>query len=319
LKRILIIQTAYLGDVVLATALLEELHAAYPEAAIDILVRKGAEGLFAEHPFISQVILLDKSKSRYLELYRLLRMIRKKHYDLLVNCQRFASSGFLAAFSGASVISGFSKNPFARFFHYSYPHEIVNGQHEVERNRKLISFLNTNGYFKPKLYPPAPELIPPGPYVCMAPASVWFTKQWPAHKWIELIREVPATHEVYLLGSKADHDLCEKIKSASGKRNVINFCGRFNLLKSAAFMRGAEMNYVNDSAPLHLCSAVNAPVTVIFCSTIPGFGFGPLSDRAHVVETAGKLPCRPCGLHGYRACPEGHFRCAEDIAVEKVL
>lgn len=75
------------------------------------------------------------------------------------------------------------------------------------------------------------------------------------------------------------------------------------------------MNYVNDSAPMHLCSAVNAPVTAIYCSTIPEFGFGPLSDNSHILQTKEKLSCRPCGLHGFKSCPEKHFKCAWGIEV----
>jgi heptosyltransferase-2 len=56
-------------------------------------------------------------------------------------------------------------------------------------------------------------------------------------------------------------------------------------------------------------------VTAIFCSTVPYFGFGPLSDFSRVVETPEKLDCRPCGLHGYKACPQGHFKCAHTIPV----
>jgi heptosyltransferase-2 len=80
-------------------------------------------------------------------------------------------------------------------------------------------------------------------------------------------------------------------------------------------MKNAQMNYVNDSAPMHLASAVNAPVTAIFCSTIPAFGFTPLSDHSRVIETSEVLPCRPCGLHGYAKCPKGHFKCAETIEI----
>lgn len=78
-------------------------------------------------------------------------------------------------------------------------------------------------------------------------------------------------------------------------------------------MKSATMNYVNDSAPLHIASAMNAPVTAIFCSTVPAFGFGPLRENGRVVETSERLDCRPCGLHGHSACPKGHFRCAMGI------
>jgi heptosyltransferase-2 len=93
--------------------------------------------------------------------------------------------------------------------------------------------------------------------------------------------------------------------------------GRLTFLESAALMRRATMNYVNDSAPLHIASAVDAPVTAVFCSTLPAFGFGPLSPSARVVQVEG-LSCRPCGVHGRRSCPEGHFACAQ-IPPERIL
>jgi heptosyltransferase-2 len=80
-------------------------------------------------------------------------------------------------------------------------------------------------------------------------------------------------------------------------------------------MQGAVMNYVNDSAPMHIASAMNARVTAVFCSTVPAFGFTPLSDHHCIVQTQHPLDCRPCGLHGYKACPKGHFKCAETIEV----
>ena len=78
-------------------------------------------------------------------------------------------------------------------------------------------------------------------------------------------------------------------------------------------------NYVNDSAPMHMASAMNASTTAIFCSTVPGFGFGPLSGNARIVETEEDLDCRPCGLHGFKKCPKEHFNCAYSIKTEQLL
>ncbi|MGI8892031.1 MAG: glycosyltransferase family 9 protein [Bacteroidia bacterium] len=74
-----------------------------------------------------------------------------------------------------------------------------------------------------------------------------------------------------------------------------------------------------NSAPLHIASAMNAPVMAVFCSTIPEFGFGPLSFNSTVVQTKLHLECKPCGLHGYRKCPLDHFLCAKSIEVEQLL
>ena len=90
------------------------------------------------------------------------------------------------------------------------------------------------------------------------------------------------------------------------------------VLESAALMKDATMNYVNDSAPMHMASAMNAKTTAIYCSTIPAFGFGPLADNAKIVETKLTLDCRPCGVHGHKACPEGHFKCAFSIETSEL-
>lgn len=316
MERILIIQTAFIGDVVLATALIEALHEKYPSAAIDVLVRKGNEGLFYNHPFLNNCLVWDKGKGKYSNLFATLGIIRKTRYDLLVNCQRFAASGFLAAFSRARYITGFKKNPFSFMFNYKAEHEIGNGLHETQRNMALVAHLGLRSDAKPKLYPPpADPAYTAEKYVCLAPASVWFTKQWPEHKWVSLVQSFPKEICVYFLGGPGDRELCERIIRMSGSKKARNLCGSLNLLQSAGLMKGALMNYVNDSAPLHFCSAVNAPVTAFFCSTVPRFGFGPLSDQSFIAETSEILSCRPCGLHGYKACPLGHFLCAESIPI----
>ncbi|HRD40922.1 MAG TPA: glycosyltransferase family 9 protein, partial [Bacteroidia bacterium] len=117
-----------------------------------------------------------------------------------------------------------------------------------------------------------------------SPSSVWFTKQLPESKWIELINLLSSDVTVYLLGAKGDVEFCNRIKSQDSRANTKVLAGELNLLQSAALMKDAQMNYVNDSAPLHLCSAMNAPVTSFFCSTVPAFGFTPLSDQTKIVE-----------------------------------
>ena len=319
MKKILIIQTAFIGDVILATPLLEALHTQYPEARIDMLVRKGNQTLFQGHPFLKTVFVWDKQLGKYKNLMLLLIAIRRQKYDLVINCQRFAASGFLTAFSGAASTSGFRKNPFSVFFKHKVNHSISNGLHECARNLKLIEHLNITGNIQPRLYPAPLKFETPKIYSCIAPASVWFTKQWPKNKWIELINLIPSEQTIYLTGGPGDQALCEEILKSTAHPQVINLAGNLSLLESAELMRGASMNYVNDSAPMHLCSSVNAPVTAIFCSTVPSFGFGPLSENSRIIETKEELPCRPCGLHGFKACPKGHFQCAESIQPENVL
>lgn len=320
--KLLIIQTAFIGDVVLATPLIEKLHHFYPDAEIDFLLRKGNESLFVGHPKIRQVLIWNKKQDKYKGLFKLCQVIRHEKYDWVINCQRFAASGLLTIFSGAKNTVGFRKNPFSLDFTQRVEHKFGTTErpiHEVNRNLNLIEHLTDQSFFYPKLYPSeadrkvAKELGSGKPYVCIAPTSVWFTKQLPAHKWLELIRQIPAGHSIFLLGGKEDIGPCEAIRVKAGRQDMHNLAGKLSFLQSAALMQGAKMNYANDSAPIHIASALDAPIAAVFCSTIPVFGFTPLSRQSFIVETKQQLNCRPCGLHGKKACPEGHFACAESI------
>ena len=307
------------------TALLEYLHQTEPATPVDVLVRRGNEGLLAGHPHVRQVLIWDKKHRKYAALWDLLGQIRAAKYGRVVTLQRFASTGFLTAFSKAPERVGFAKNPLSRFFTRRVAHQIGDGTHEVERNLALLTDAVPTPLVPPRLYPSAADedavapYIAAGPYICLAPTSVWFTKQYPEEKWLELLAALPVGLRVYLLGGPPDVASCERLAATSGRENVVSIAGKIGLLASAALMRGAVMNYVNDSAPMHLCSAVGAPVTAVFCSTVPAFGFGPLSPVSFVVETKEKLACRPCGLHGHGACPLGHFRCAYGIEVGQLL
>lgn len=350
----------------LATALLEKLHAHFPDGAIDLVVRKGNEGLFTGHPFLRKLYVWNKRQGKNRALFRLIGEIRQQRYDHVINAQRFFSTGLMAVLSGGKETIGYDKNPLSLFFSRRVKHEIPDwrvlrgkaastGVHEMDRLNALIVHLTDGKRPLPKLYPSTSErtrvedlLTPQGPeaetlreqytrtpagslaedpasiqpqgpeaetlreqYITIAPASVWFTKQWPVERWIELIKLLPKAQRVLLIGAPGDVPLCGRIVRGAGRGEVL--AGQLSLLGTAALMEGAAMNYVNDSAPMHIASAMNAPVTAIFCSTVPAFGFGPLRANGRMVQCDEPLYCRPCGLHGHKACPEGHFKCALEI------
>ena len=326
-EKFLIIQTAFIGDVVLATGIIEKLHRHVPNAQIDFLLRKGNETLLKGHPYLNEIIIWNKKKHKLWNLWKLLRMIRSRKYDKVINVQRYAATGFLTAFSSAGEKIGFDKNPFSPFFTKRIEHIVSKGnldRHETVRNNDLISHFTGNEVEKPRLYPSVSdlELIRPfskGSYLTISPASVWFTKQYPAAQWVHFMDKVPSHYKIYLLGALADKEFAAGIQVSTSHPSVTNLCGQLSFLQSAALMNGAIMNYVNDSAPMHFASAMNAPVTAVYCSTLPSFGFGPLSDKSIIVEIGEALTCRPCGIHGKNACPLGHFHCAVKIKEEQLM
>lgn len=322
MKKILIIQTAFIGDVVLATSLIESLHAT-EEFQIDFLVRKGNEGLLKNHPFLNEVIVWNKKENKYKNWISILFQIRKKKYDAVVNVQRYAATGLWTALSGAKLTIGFHNNPFSFMFSRKVIHQMKDHTHEIERNHQLLATMGEIALCRPKLYPSEKDRAAvlsytATPFITMAPSSVWFTKQFPKDKWIEFIQQIPFGGKVYLLGGNDDRSLLEDIRIKSNNVQCVNLSGQLNLLESTALQSAALLNYVNDSAPMHFASSVNAPVVAIYCSTIPAFGYGPLSDNSTIVEIAEPLSCRPCGLHGKRVCPEKHFQCGMGITMAQL-
>ena len=313
LDRILVIQTAFLGDVILASPVWENLRAAFPQAQIDVVVKKGNESLLTGHPFLHRVFVFDK-QDKFKNLLVLGKTLRAQQYDLVVNLQRFASSGILTLLAKGKESRGFQKNPLSLFFSKRYPHEMKPDWHEVDRNLCLISDLVPTPIRRPQLFPSKEDLnsiqiYQELSYYCLAPTSVWFTKQAPQEIWLELIDKLSQTkNKIFLLGASSDRTYLDEIVKNTRSAQVVNLAGQLSLLQSAALMAGAKHNYVNDSGPLHLASATNAPVSAFFCSTVPEFGFGPLSDHSDVIEVK-NLDCKPCGLHGHKACPKGHFKC----------
>jgi len=314
-KRILVIQTAFLGDVILATPVISELKRLFPNAQLDMLVKKGNESLLLNNPHLHELHVLNKSEGKWKAIFALIKEFRKNEYDLVINLHRFGSSGLITALSKGKKKYGFRKNPFSLLYSKRFDHKIGDGTHEVERNLSVIAEFGAKKRVRPELFPSKKDFEAITEYVssnyyCIAPASVWFTKQLPKEKWIELLGKLDPEATVYILGAPNDKELGEDILNVSNHSRVLNLAGKLSLLQSAALMKSAKRSYVNDSGPLHLASSMNANVTAFFCSTVPNFGFGPLSDDSEIKQVEG-LDCRPCGIHGHKACPKGHFKCAK--------
>lgn len=323
--KFLVIQTAFLGDVILSTSIIEKIHHYYPNAEIKILIKKGLSDLFEKHPFVTEVWEMDKSEIGISDIWRWVKKIRREKFNVVINAHRYFRTGLLTAFSRARHTAGYKENPFSFMFNHTARFRIGDGTHEVERLNGLVEDFLGKEIFKPKLYPSVDDyekvkqISKDEEFVCFAPGSVWKTKQLPLEKWVELGRKIK-NKKIFIIGSSDDIELGNEILNqlAKEKIHVENVCGRLTILQTTALMSKARMNFVNDSAPLHMASAINAPVTVFFCSTVPEFGFYPLSDQSSIMQVNG-LPCRPCGLHGKNMCPKGHFECGKIKIDESLL
>ena len=216
--KILIIQTAYIGDVILATSLIEYIQSELPDSEIHFFLKKGNESIVETSPFIKKVYVWNKSHHKIRSLLKYIFEIRSEKYDYVINIQRFFNSGLITALSGAKEKIGFDKNPLSFLFTKKIIHKIPYFQndhylHEVERNVQLVkSFIKNEKNLsklelKPKIYftdKDKDELKKyqlTSDYIVIAPSSVWFTKQWHESKWIELITHLTKTYKVISLGA----------------------------------------------------------------------------------------------------------------------
>lgn len=328
-NNILIIQTAYIGDVILVTPLIKAVRRCFPEARIHLMVIPAAQNLVENNPALDQIIVYDKKgqQAGLRSFFRMLTRVRRGKYDLVLVPHRSLRSAILAWYSGARRRVGFNKS--AGAFLFSHRVRYIQSQHEIDRNLSLLaSVACPSGKILPEIFATeqdhqvveqqlTPIVNSDRPFIALAPGSVWMTKRWPAVYYRELLLKlVSENYAIVMIGGSEDRSLCETIsQGVSGV--VINSAGALSLRQAATLLKRATALITNDSAPLHLGSAANIPIVALFGPTMPGFGFYPYSDHYAVVEM--DLPCRPCGIHGGDRCPIGTHDCMVLLHVEVVF
>lgn len=319
----LVIQTAFLGDVVLTTPLLATLAGRH--GPVDVVTTPAAAGLIATHPAVRQAIPYDKrGRDRGLRgLVRLGRRLKAARYEVAYLPHRSLRSAALAILAGVPRRVGFADG-WAVLYTETRPRP--DSGHEIDRLLGLADA--APGSAPPRVYPtPADEQAVAellsaaaitGPFVALAPGSIWGGKRWPFYA--ELASELAPRVAVAVVGGPEDALLGEAIRAAVAQAGgvAVNACGRLSLLQAAALIGRARVLVTNDSAPLHLATAVGTPLVALFGPTVPEFGFGPIR-AGDVALGVTALECRPCSDHGPRACPLGHHRCMRELRVETVM
>jgi heptosyltransferase-2 len=323
----LVLQTSFLGDTVLTTPLIARLAERGP---VDVLVTAASARLLANHPSIRETIVYDKrGRDRGVSGFaRLARLLRAKRYDAAYLAQGSARSGALALAARVPRRVGFTTSAGRAF--YTVRVLAPRGMHHAEKLVTLGSAGGGRPYsrddLRPRLYPgeeehrAVDELLAVSdasnlPFVALAPGSVWATKRWP--HYAALARALAGRARLLVIGGRDDTALAREIIEAVGAEGAVDATGRLTLLASAEAIGRARVIVSNDSAPLHLASAMGTPTVAMFGPTVPAFGFGPLAMRSAIVEDD-MLACRPCDRHGPQRCPLGHWKCMLDQSPERV-
>lgn len=320
-KRILLVQTAYLGDVILVTPLIRAVRELFPEAQIDILLIPQTAGALKNNPHLNRILLFDKRSDKKSAFVKTLREIKNAKYDLALSPHRSFTTGMLLFLAGIPRRVGFDRAPIRYFLTDRVP--MPNKGHTIEKNLKLLSVFSDQEFsIQTELFPSRQEkekvqhllagLPDNRPKIALAPGSVWPTKRWPKEYYRELVQMLKDRFSLILVGSADERELCQWIIDRAQAEEALNLAGELTLLESAAAIEQCDLMICNDSGALHIANAMQTDVFAFFGPTIREFGFYPFRPNDVVFEIP-DLYCRPCGKHGHYKCPEGHFRCMLEI------
>ncbi len=327
-KKILVVQTAFIGDLVMSTPIFPALRKIFPDSQIDVLVIPSSAIILKHNPYISNILTFDKKKNIFRKISEIIRLIShlyKNKYDIGIALQYSLTTAFLMLFGGVKKRIGNS-----HFWSATNRVAVPKGLHIRQRTMQYLKPFSEEEYsdeteiFLDKVEIELAEHITSTArsnnqkIIVIAPGSVRFTKMWSASKFEKLAKKLAEnSYKVFLIGSKAESSICDKITNGVNNNNLVNLCGKLNLLESAALIKMSDLLVCNDSAPLHLGNAVKTRVFAIFGPTVKQFGCYPYRPDDKLIEV--DLDCRPCSHSGGKRCPLGHHNCMNLINEDYVF
>jgi len=319
-ERVLLIQTAFLGDVVLTLPLLDAAQDLWPGCEFTTLTLPSTASIFKDHPAVRETLILPKRRwdKGFFALPALVGRIKGNHFDLALVPHRSYRSGLIAKQAGIPRRIGFEGTPAGNLCTTVVERDI--DLHESARNLALLGDSVKDFPVKPVLRKSASDetaalgwlksagLSNGESIIAIAPGSVWETKRWLRTHWISLSRLLAESgHSVVIVGGIEDRELGEMIRREVNNSSVHVAAGDLGVRASAELLRKCRLLVTNDTAPLHLAVGVATPVLAIFGPTIPEFGFAPIGSGDRVIGL--DLYCRGCEIHGSNRCPLGHHDC----------
>jgi len=330
---VLVVQTAFIGDIVLTTPLLAALRERLGTRPITLLTTPQGADLLAGEPTVDDVIVYDKRRAggRWERFREVVGTLRARGCTLAGSAHRSARTS--AMLRAARIPRRVGPRDAVLRLLYTDLVPARRGEHEVDRNLALAEPFGDPipiGSIRPKLHPTDDERAKAaetlrrlgirGPYFACAPGSVWATKRWLPERFAEAINRASERYGMagVLVGGPGDRGVARDVSRVVSGHRTADMTDRMTLRELAAVLAEARFVLGNDSAPGHIAGAVGTPAVSIFGPTVPAMGDYPYGERAVVVEHP-DLGCRPCGRHGHSRCPKGHFRCMRELEVDRVL
>jgi len=327
-EKILVIQTAFIGDAILTLPMLQKLKEIYPDSIIDVVANPLTESIFSSAQCVNEVIILDKrgKHKSIFSVFSFSKKIKERNYTKLYSPHRSTRTSLIVLLSDVRESYGFEISSLRHVYKNLIPYNYQ--AHEVQRNLDLIGHkydekswkikpeLNINLNVKENVDKFIKENNIGINTIAIAPGSIWNTKQYPVEH-IEEVITVFKDYKIILIGGEKDKKICEELQSKNSI-NVISMAGKFSLLEVIELLKKVKLLVCNDSAPTHMGMCANIPVLTLYCSTTFKFGFYPYNEKSSYLSFD-DLSCKPCGIHGYDKCPISTFDCGKKLKPEIVI
>jgi heptosyltransferase-2 len=329
-RSILVVRLSSLGDVVLTTPVFACLRRAYPESRVAVLVKAAYVDVFQGNPHVDEVLVFESRG-----FWGWLKEIRARRFSLYLDLHDTFRSRLWGFFSNADRRARYDKQAWERRRLVWFKRPALSLKNRVtDRYLDALRTLNIPvTESRPRLHisaarrlsPEWERRLGPGLFLGIAPGALHATKRWPAPRFAEAAdrlarlmqdREKQAV-KILLFGAKSDEPTAREVLCFL-RGPAVSLVGETSVQELMLLIQRCSLFLTNDSGAMHVASALEVPTVAVFGPTVREFGFFPTSDNAAVLETNG-LPCRPCSLHGGKSCPQGHFRCMEEISVDRVV
>lgn len=321
-KRILLINGAHLGDVVIATSLLPVLKSAFPQAEIGFLTATWSHPVIANHPGITYTHCADhwrmnrsnagyfQKRFHYLKTRRqALRELRALHYDIAI-CMHPWRADFLPLTwqAGIPTRAAFSESLFAplatHHAQYPEPHRFIHQSACQLRLLRALGIAETHLRLKQSSLPPSSPAarqevcrlfgvsrLDEAPYSVIHMGSGNAAKELPPLFWREVALRIPSTQHVVFTG-KGSREWSNAKAATAGIPNAVNLCDHLSWPALVAAIRYAQTFYGVDSTAAHVAAAVGTPCVALYAGITNLSRFRPESPTATV--WANNVPCAPC-------------------------
>ncbi len=321
MKRILIVNVNWLGDVLFSTAAIRALRKKYPDSFLACLVPPRCEGILRNNPYLNEVIVFKDRRHFWapFDFLKTVFLLKRKRFDTALFFHRSKTKTVLAFLGGIPERIGYAAGSRDLFLTHVYPRP----QDRLHRTELFLNLLHAAGvpsdgrspdFFPSKEAPSELESLfkkhgfsQEAPYVVVHAGGNWDLKRWPAAYFVEWIKRMRRDfpYKIILCGAGREKRISEEIKSHFEEGSVVSFCGETSLDALALLLKGAQLLLSNDSGPIHLAASQKTRIVGVFGPTSAD-ETGPLSQAPAVIlrkDVGCEIPCyfRACN---YRICME---------------